>query len=166
MRFKKRAFASWRSGCNAFTCHGTGRAFSRKLYRSIGFPVSTGEDLYSYLFAVNSGFKYSFVPTAKVYYRLPSNKEDHKKQSLRFFRALAIQSLYFNPLFIKDQTSIPFSIWFFSGLREFIRSPFRFSRYLLTAGYLYLRNRTEKYEFDNDLWPIAASSKNLREVLM
>lgn len=165
MRFKKRAFSRWRLGNNAFTCHGTGRAFSKKLYQSIGFPVSIGEDLYSYLFTVTNGFNYRFVPNAKVYYRLPSSMEDHKKQSFRFFKALALQALHFDPLFIKEQTAIPLYLWFISGLSEFIRSPFRFSLYLLTVGYLYLKNRKIKYEFDNDCWPVATSSKRLREEL-
>ena len=49
VELKSVLFETYNGGKNTYTCHGSARAFSKKLYKEIIFEKSVGEDAYSYL---------------------------------------------------------------------------------------------------------------------
>jgi glycosyltransferase involved in cell wall biosynthesis len=104
---KTRIYENYNNGENIYTCRGIARAFSKKMYQSIHFPTSVGEDAYSYLYCLKKKMKYGFTKKAKVYYRLPNNVKDHLKQSLRFFNSQQLLYKTFKEDFVKKEYSLP-----------------------------------------------------------
>jgi len=87
MAVKKRVYARHRNGNNIYTCFGPARAFSRQLYSRMRYACKTGDDAFSYLYAVSNGYRFLHVPEARLLYRLPATFADHRRQSVRFFRS-------------------------------------------------------------------------------
>lgn len=163
MRLKENLFNLFRGGDNLFNCHGPVRAFSKKLYTKIFFPDGRGNDMYSYLFVKANGHEFKYLKNTEVYYKIPRNIKDHKKQSLRFYNSLNIQRNYFSKDLIISETKIPLYIYFLGALKStslFLLYPLHIFYYLLTNTYLKLVSL--RIKMGNDLWSIAKSSKNLR----
>jgi len=56
-RLKNILFESFLDGNNLYTCHGAARAFSCRLYSSLRFLKSVGEDAFSYLSCLEKGYR-------------------------------------------------------------------------------------------------------------
>lgn len=159
MKLKKNIYGKINSGRNIYTCHGRARAFSRRLYKKIIFKQSVGEDAYSFLYCLNKGFKYKFVKNTRVFYKLPDNFNDHKKQSIRFFKSQKIFNKEFGEEFVKEQYQIPGSISLISLINCIFNDP-------LILGYLFLVSfiKVKSYYQKNieNTWSSSESSKRLR----
>lgn len=111
MDTKKRLFENWNQGHNLYNCHGPARAFTRSLYKSLSFPSSVGEDMFSFLFCLSANMKFRYVPTALVWYQLPDTPLDHLKQSSRYLETINLMKGYFNPGFVNRHLSIPKQVY-------------------------------------------------------
>lgn len=159
MLLKNVLFKTFKGGNNIYTCHGQARAYSEKFYKQLNFPVSIGNDMYSYLFCIFKKFKYVFVPGAVAWYQLSANYSDHRKQSTRFFISAEEQNRYFPSGFVTPQTRIPFSVFILAGIKALpvlARYPFHAFSYLFLQLYLYFQSRRGPRV---QAWDIAASSK-------
>jgi len=153
MAGKNRVFESFNGGDNALSCHGPVRALSRRLAKAIHFPNSGGEDKFTYVFAKLHGFKYTFVSSTRIYYRLPKTLADHWKQSWRYFNSgRKITNNNFNP---------PWYLYFFSGFWEFIKSPIYAVLYLMLVSFTFLRSQLLPQTNVSSRWDMVVSSKSL-----
>lgn len=160
MRMKKRIFESFNFGNNVYTCHGPARALSKKLYKTIKFKTSIGEDGYSYLFCQANGFQYKYINDAKVFYKLPDNLHDHLSQSLRYESSKKIFESEFGGDIVKKSYSIPPFIIAVQAVKAFLQNPVYLICYL---GILLYANI--KFYLGPDVkerWEISLSSKKLK----
>lgn len=103
-------YDAYKNGNNIYTCCGPARAFSKRLYSKLRFKTSTNEDAYSYLFAVTNGFKYKHTHATCMYFRLPNNFADHKKQSTRFINSKKNLEKEFSKEVLQKNYYLPFSL--------------------------------------------------------
>lgn len=143
-------------GDNLFNCHGRVRAFSKRLYKMIVFDKSIHEDAYSYLYTKANNFKFKFVKSAFVYYKLPTNFEDHFMQSNRFIKKREILEKNFGQTQVKNAYKIPLLLGIYSFLRVFIKHPIYTTLYVL----IIIAVRVKSIYFSpSNLWIISKSSK-------
>lgn len=107
MTIKLQLFRSINRGSNVYTCFGLARAFSKRFYSKVHFPVSIGNDMYSYFLCKKLGFTFMSVPNAVAKYGLPTNFDDHKKQSTRFVATGNELKKLFNKDIVIRETKIP-----------------------------------------------------------
>lgn len=161
MKIKEEIFHSISNGNNLYTCHGLARGYSRRLYKSLSFPVSVGNDMYGYLFCISNGYHYEYAPKAVALYRLPEKLADHTKQSLRFFSSSSAQSLYFDAAVIDRATRIPLRSVLLCGVsivKIMLSNPIEVASYCFIQAYVSAKSR--KHE-EKQTWDIAVSSKTL-----
>lgn len=157
---KNYIFENYNHGINLFTCHGTHRAFSKRLYKKIRFMKLSGEDAYSYLYCIKNGFRYLFVKDTSVYYKAPSNFKDHEKQSLRYFRSGKKLGEIFGNEFVNKEYHVPPINILIGGLKYLLKYPIPVLVYPFIAGYLRIKSL---FKFESKgVWEIAASSKLVR----
>lgn len=162
MAFKRSLFERIKAGNNLYTCHGRARAFSKKLYKSISFKESVGEDAYSYLFAVKNGFKYRFAKTAEVFYRLPATLSDHEKQSIRFYKTQQLFEKDFGKELVSKENYLSTSFIIKYFMKGIFQNPYLLL-YVILATYLKLKTFMIK-DIANQ-WTVSESSKQVRGVL-
>lgn len=158
---KEKAFEKYRNGDNLFTCCGPARVFSKKLLGKIIFNESPDEDAYSYLYSKYHGFSYQYFKESSVYFRLPSNYRDHKRQSTRFFNQKHLLENEFGREYVRQNYAIPYGLFIWSAITTFLSYP------LETAAYFYLvcLIKAESFLFKNkseSTWEIASSTKNIQ----
>ena len=161
-KIKNIAYEKINNGRNVYTCRGIARAFSKNLYSEINFPISVGEDAFSYLYCIKNGFDYYFVNDAKVIFRLPTNFSDHRKQSLRFFQSQQILKEEFGKKLIKENYRLPISILLASLIENLIKNPFLTSFYIIVL--FYLKFQSFFLNDINDKWVVSKSSKVVKNV--
>lgn len=133
MKLKSNLFKEFKKGNNVYNCHGPARAFAKKLYPKFQFTQSEGEDMYSYFVCKKLNMKFVFVSDAKILYRLPSNPEDHYKQSSRFIDSINTYKKFFGNNFVNKELQIPTTLYF----RVFIKSlPYIMTNIISFAMYL------------------------------
>lgn len=160
MELKSVLFKTFNNGNNIYTCYGLARAFSAKFYKTLNFPVSVGNDMYSYLECISKGLKFRFVPESVAWYSLPENLEDHKKQSLRFFTTQTQQEGIFAEEFTKSQLHISFNVYlkaFFAAVPILARHPLRSILYFLLQFSMRFKSVPEGVK--SHTWDVALSSK-------
>jgi glycosyltransferase involved in cell wall biosynthesis len=161
MRIKSIIFDQFNYGNNLYTCHGLARAYSKKLYKKLRFPISVGNDMYSYLYCVAYKYTYAYAKDAIAWYRLPETYSDHKKQSLRFFVSGNEQVKYFGKKLIDESITIPRDIYkksMFKVLPIIIQNPLKTMAYYIIQ--LTLRFESKSH-IETDTWDIALSSKKI-----
>lgn len=72
-----------RNGDNLFACIGQCLAIRNKFAKEIRFPKIKNEDTYLYFSCKIKGYKFGFVQTAVVYYKLPDTLSDYISQVFR-----------------------------------------------------------------------------------
>lgn len=162
MRLKEVLFRVFKSGNNVYTCHGAARSFSKKFYRDLKFPLSIGNDMFSYLACLKKGYKYQSVSSSICLYRLPENFSDHQSQSLRFFVTELEMEKIFGKEFVRSQVVIPFLTYVkaaFSAMPVLLRNPLESVSYFFIQ--FYLRFRPKPKSSRKQAWNIAISSKNI-----
>lgn len=158
MDFKRVMFESFNKGNNIYTCHGRARGFSRRLYKKIRFKDSVGEDAYSYLYCYKSGFPYTYVKSAEVYYKLPDNFADHKKQSIRFLKS---QNELFEEFggMVNKSYKLPKKAIVKGLIIYTFKNPIKLFIYLIILNLMRLKAKFE--EKTSNTWEISTSSKKL-----
>lgn len=162
MELKSVLFRFLNNGNNIYKCYGLARAFSSKFYKTLHFPVSIGNDMYSYLECLSRGLQFRYVPESVVLYNLPENMADYQKQSLRFFASKTEQEKIFGTEFVKAHTRISFWVYFYAA---FLSAPTLLKHPLVSIAYffiqLYIRVRGESRSANSkkQVWDIATSSK-------
>ncbi|MEN9408015.1 MAG: hypothetical protein RLZZ455_1231 [Candidatus Parcubacteria bacterium] len=162
MQWKKELFESVKSGDNVYTCHGRARGFSKKLYKVIVFPHSVGEDAYSYFYCKKNKFLYKYVPSAKVYYRLPSQFVDHLSQSKRYFASRALFINEFGEKFMHEQYLLPPVLTVLLYLKTSFRNMWILLYFPLVA---IIRIISALPHSNSNTWRIASTSKSMKGVL-
>lgn len=158
MRVKTRIFEKLLSGDNIYGCHGTARAFSKRLAGVLRFPHSIGEDAYSYLFAVKNGFRFTYVRETFVYYALPQFLADHFRQSSRFEASKRLFVNEFGDAFVQSCYALPFTLQLYESIHELIWHPISYTLYNLIRILSSLSSWVREVEHTN-AWSIATSSK-------
>ncbi|MCK5061411.1 glycosyltransferase [Candidatus Parcubacteria bacterium] len=161
LEIKNNTFKNYQNGDNLYTCHGTARAFSRKMYENFKFTDDIAEDMFSYLYAKQHNFKYAFIDDAYVYIKLPATINDHKKQSFRFIDSKNILINSFPKAFVDQEIRVPKVLFYRSLIFYLLKTPFYTLVYVLI--YFYSRKLYEKAGASTVNWGTADSSKDLRE---
>lgn len=105
-QLKQKLYQSLADPDNVYLCHGRARAFRKSLYKKIIWPDAFPEDAYSYFYCISAGFKFKYCSSAKIFFRSPSDLDDHLKQSLRFINGTRRLRLIFKPAFVKSKFKI------------------------------------------------------------
>ncbi len=159
--FKRQLFGNYKKGSNIYTCKGTARAFSKRLYKKIDFKNFSAEDAHSYLFAVKFGYKYQFAKNAIAIYKLPDNVSDHLRQSLRFnYSREELISEYGLP-FVARQYRIPIFHALISFLNIFFQYPVHTIFYLMLLGYSKAKYYLLPQLHQQGTWQVSSSTKDL-----
>jgi len=161
MRLKTVLFGTFKGGNNIYNCHGLARAYSKRFYQNLHFPVSIGNDMYCYLEANIKGYKFVYVRQAKAFYKLPENWHDHKKQSERFFVTEQEMKKIFREQIVENETKIPLWVYIKASvraLRILVTNPVDSLLYLVIQ--LYLRLIPKKANASRQAWNMAVSSKS------
>ena len=158
MQMKKEVFESYNKGNNLFTCHGRSRGFSRKMYRKFQLRVSASEDANSYLTCLANNMSYRYVSDATIYYQLPENFSDHKKQSIRFLQYKNHFDKKFGRDLVIKEYKIPTHLWIQKIVKYFFINPF----YLVSYFSLLVVIKIQSYLIKENVqtWGISKSSKN------
>ena len=156
-------FESYKNGNNVYTCSGRARALSQRFYKQFKFPKSAGEDAHSFLACISRVYVYQYVRGAVLYYRLPSNFADHKKQSTRFFKSKNNFGSVFGESFVYRNMKIPGAVYlraFIKALPLILRNPVMVGVYLFFV--VFLRIQAFFGRVVSETWEISVSSKNLQ----
>lgn len=158
MNWKRSIFEAHRNGKNLFTCHGPARAFSKKMYTKLFFPMSVAEDAYTYLLGLSNHFPYIYVRSAKAFYKAPDTLRDHEKQSVRFMKSKKYLVYYFEKDFIEEQYKLPKKLIVSTFLHHFLRKPITMSLYISILIYMRLKSDLSS---QSETWDVATTSKTL-----
>jgi len=161
MDIKRKTVESVNNGVNVYTCCGLARAFSKKLYSTMRFETSIGEDAFSYFYTVINMFSYQYVKNTAVFYKISSNFNQHQKQTLRFFESQRIMKERFGEGWVTEEYSIPLKNVFhgmFWGLKS---KPFFTFLYILSVLFARL-SALMRAETIDQTWQIATSSKKVQ----
>ncbi len=159
MAFKTQLYESHKNGHNVYTCHGSARALSKKLYSTLRFPHSVGEDAYSYLFTLSHGLKYRYVKNTEVVYKEPSTVKDYLKQSVRFKQSQSQFIQEFGPELVKDSYTLPLSLIIKVFFQHFLKTPMELVFYISLTTYSKLKSM--QHRRISNTWEIANSSKQI-----
>lgn len=158
MKLKKYIFENINNGNNLYTCHGRARAFSKKLYKIIKFNDAVAEDAFSYLYCITKGMKYEYVGSTQIFYKLPTDFNDHQKQSIRFLNSQRDLARYFGSKIVNENYHLPLVPLFFSTLKFSLRNPLSMITYISVFTYLKIKALFLNTKIT---WEISKSSKNL-----
>lgn len=157
VKYKNSIAKSWNSGNNLYLCHGAARAMSKQFVKEFKWNHIVSEDAYSYLYAINKGYNFKFLPDAKVYYRSPNNFTDHKKQSTRFFNTINEFEECFPVDLIKKEYALPKSLVISKSISYLIKNPILFMSYIIVL----FRVKISPKNAISNKWEPSTSSKNL-----
>ena len=158
--FKESIFVKWNGGNNFYSCYGRARAFSRGLLNKMHWPpVHSSEDVYSYLFCIEKGFKFRHLSHVSVIYKSPDNLRDHKKQSDRFRLSKHVMRKYFSRSFVDENYRVPLGIFLWELVVYFFKNPLMMSSYILVSILVMLTPL--EVTSAGPLWAISPSSKKL-----
>jgi len=159
VEFKLRIFENINNGNNLYLCFGGCRAFAKEFVKTLRWPTSISEDVYSYLFCIKSGYKFFYNPHAMILYKSPDNFHDHEKQSHRFKNGIVKMFEYFEKGFVKKEHNIPNILIFKSALEWVKKKPLNFIYYLVVLCFVRIRS-FGKYD-SSSLYDVSLSSKSL-----
>lgn len=159
MELKTYIFERYNRGNNIYTCHGQARAFSKKLYKSIKFTKSIGEDAFSYLYCKANKFTYGYVKNAEIFYKLSETFQDHQQQSVRFFHSQQAMKNIFGKNSVLSEYRLPKYLMWQAIVYMIIKRP------LYTLGYVgvvaYMKGKALLFRESKEIWEISKSSKLL-----
>lgn len=156
---KTDVYESFNGGRSLFTCHGTARAFSKRLYKNFKFPQTVSEDAYSYLWCVLNGYKYDYAREAFVYYKLPDNLRDHEKQSARFYKGQKKLQEIFGRESVKKAHNLPKSLILKKSIKHLFKSPVEATIYILVL--IFMKAKSHIGGEPKIAWDISKSTRSL-----
>lgn len=157
--FKKSMYRKLRNGNTVYLCHGRVQAFSRKLYQKMRWPERYPEDAYSYLFCIQQGFTFAFIPETAITFRSPATIADHRSQSVRYMDGKKKLTELFSAQFMHEQYAIPHSLLLRSLLTYIVLKPITTLSYIFITIYIRLTSLV-KTSYQQQ-WQIANTSKKI-----
>lgn len=142
---------------NVYLCHGSVRAFSRRLYKEIHWPDDVPEDSYLFFYARTHGFTFEFCPDAQVFFQTPTNLRDHLKQNTRFKLGVSQLGNYFDLSLIRNHYHIPFTNLLTAIVKYTREKPFSIPMYLCLM-FLFKLVRLPKIKH-HSIYEVSKSSK-------
>lgn len=161
MQYKKNMFLTYKDGSNLFNCRGPARAFSKKLYKEMRLVRGLADDMYSYLYCVEQGYRFVFVPNASIAYKLPDHFTDHVRQSIRFFQSAKALKKRFDPKFLQEHYFVPKLFFLRETTKAFMQSPFLMTLYIIVTVCTSLVGQIPFIPDARVHWTLAKSSKKL-----
>lgn len=149
-----------RLGANGtlYYCEGGLRAFSREFTKRYQIPASvpSGEDVFSYLWAIKNGFSVIAVKNAKIYFSLPATYTDYMKQMRRFIKSRDNLTAVFGEEFVNNEHSMTSSLLYRELIRAIVSNPIDGLLYVLVHGYTKMTSYTYKLL---PVWDLALTTK-------
>ncbi len=156
---KKSIYRKMNHGNTIYLCHGRIQALSKKFYLLLKWPEGYPEDAYSYLFCIQQGFEFVYVPQATIMFRSPAYLKDHARQSMRFLAGKKKLEELFSAEFVRKQYELPLGIVLLTFIQYAIMKPFSTFAYLfIFAGVKIKALGMKEYQ---QKWQIATSSKKV-----
>ncbi len=145
----------WLKSHNYLAFRGSLLALDRRFSKKSQIDENlVNNDSFFYFKAIELGYSPIFFENLFVYYKLPSNFTDHKKQSLRHSFAKNELRIYLNKDLSK-KLKIPFQIYFFVTLSNIAKNFIYFFPYLIIS-FLIKFGKKEKVK---NKWMVAESTK-------
>jgi len=160
MKLKEIVFTHIKHGRNPYTCHGPVRAFSKRFYKKLSFPVSVGEDMYSYFACIKLGFVYSYTQGTEVIYKVPETFKDHEKQSRRFFQNPENLAKHISKNLLDKELSISqkeLINGLFHSIPSTVKHPIETCMYACVLVVSQIRAKSQRKE--KETWGLSQSSK-------
>lgn len=146
-------------GDSIHNCNGLALAIRKTFADTVNFPDGLTVDAkYLYLFAKESGWKYKFVPSARVYTRLADNFDDFMKQNVRFISGRELVQKYFQRD-ITQEYYVPPARKIGAILRTLIRYPFTLPVAFAFQGAIRLHKVLNPPDLEHNMWARIASTK-------
>lgn len=158
VNYQIKSYEEWNEADNLYLCSGRARAFSKKFINNFKWPAIINEDVYSYFVCKENDFKFMYQKKALIYFKSPSNLNDHNKQSLRFLAGYTELRKYFNDKFIKKNYTVPLPILIKNSFLFFLHNPFIYLYYAIIVIITRLNSKFAKNNL-NILWAHVESSK-------
>ncbi len=160
MQVKRNIYKAMGSGSNLYTSFGLARAYGQKIYQSMRFPQSVGNDMYSYLYTKSIGLRFLHVSSAIASYVLPTDLSDSSSQSIRYYQARRSMEQYFDKQLVHQSmliTPLTLFVGILSSFGIICKRPLHFMVYL---GYVTLTIFSSLHVKIEDKWTIATTSKH------
>ncbi len=161
MDIKRKTVEGINEGRNVYTCCGLARAFSKKLYSTMRFETSVGEDAFSYFYAKINLFSYEYVKNTSVFYKISSEFKQHQKQTHRFFESQKIMKDRFGQGRIAQEYAIPMKNLIHGLIWGFKTQPLYTVLYVLSVIFARL-SALLRVETIDQTWQMATSSKKVQ----
>ena len=161
MDIKRKTVESINNGVNVYTCCGLARAFSKKLYSTMRFETSIGEDAFSYFYVIINLFSYQYVKNTSVFYKTSSEFTQHQRQTLRFFESQKIMKKRFGEGRVTDEYTIPLKNLVHGIMWGFKTQPLYAVLYILSVIFARI-SLLIRAETIDQTWQIATSSKKVQ----
>lgn len=160
---KNDLYARINHGNTVYLFHGRACALSRRLYKSLVWPVNCPEDAYTYLSCIHRGWRFQYAPEAVILFRSPSTFGDYATQSQRFRNGQTALEHVFNQRFLKKEYAIPAALKIQALVSWFIHEPV----YTLFYGLMNMVSQVQcaSHVEHHPLWEIATTSKHLRQTV-
>ncbi len=160
MLLKEQLFKNIRNGVNPYVCHGPARAFSKNFYKKLFFPLSIGEDMYSYFACIENKFKFYYVRDTFVNYKLPETFADHNKQSSRFLSIHHHLSKYINSTVLENEMRISFKDYIIGAIHSLPVILKNIPHVLIYIGIVLVTRISSFFKKTNQqIWSISTTSK-------
>lgn len=149
------------SSPNLYQSEGMLRAFDSRIYTKMRFPIAAQiEDTYPYLYALKHGYRFVFVPDAKVAYQLPTTLHDYLSQQRRYLSTHDLESHYFPANLILQSRTMQTSYRLRALISVLIETPIESTLYLILSIYVRLSLRLFPNQASNT-WEILSSTKTV-----
>ena len=143
-----------------YLCHGPARALSKRLYQTLHFPNTIGDDAYCYFECKKRGFKFVYKADAVVLYRAPGDLMGQIRQSTRFYECKLALQKYFDKEILEREYHISKWILVKTAIRGLFNDPIRASIYTLMLFVSKLL-RSVRAMNSTHLWIPVKSSKHV-----
>ena len=152
-----------KDGHNIFSVHGCILAFRRSFVEKMRLMESgIGNDLQCYLLCVKEGYKYRYVPSALVSFRLPTSIKDHIKQNTRQHEVRRRLHNEFDEALINKEMLVPKFLFIKSTLKQALKNPIMATYIFMLNKFCYLNSKFFGKNISGE-WQIADSTKTISE---
>lgn len=101
-------YLQYKNGNIIYSSSGKILSLKKKLYKELRIPDNMiADDRFTYLFCVNNGYSYRYVPGARVLYRSPQVLADHISQNTRYVGDRELLLQYFPDVILDAQFYLP-----------------------------------------------------------
>lgn len=152
---------AWKGGNSYLSVAGQILAFKKDLVKMIEVPKnSSGNDDFTYFSCLENGFKYRYVPTAKIFFTFPRTLQDQIKQNTRFNTVPIKMKRYFDTKLVNKEYTIPTNLILPMKLKQFLKHPVLCLYIVIINFYCKLSARFREKNITS-LWEIASTTKQV-----